>query len=638
MHHIERERTHEGNGADDNEIEGEGGHLGASRAARRRCSGALHGDRRSGSQLKSAGVAGAAFSHPHRQTPRAGNEKEFATKRAGAPIWVDGRLTRVIRTAGREVRSTVDPNRCWGGEGSANLYLRPTLGDADQSPDAARREEPKEDEWSNKEWEKTDQRGPVWRDHSGDERADPGEELGDAVSNFTHRWILAGARRSRCGAAFLGCPPPRTPTALTITLISPLRRTPRPRPADTRGASASPSERSARWAADDVAEVAGADHRGAERSASCGKTPVIRNDDDAVRRARIWRADRLDDFVISGASAPITKDLDCNPRSNGPAQRRLKVVEAPFIPPANKVIAVHQQALRVAKGDALLIYHRLMLLCVDLDGVVYRGSEPVPGVGPLLTERVAAGDRVIYVTNNSFLRRVEYRSRIEACGAPLSTHGIVTAASAVAQHFVEKNYRHILVYGADGLAAELRDAGLDACRTAEFDGPESLAVWGVDAVTVGLDREADWHDLAIATDAVRAGAPLIVPNRDANYPDPGRLVPGTGAAVAALEAATGVRATAIGKPAPDLLQQAAALDGSNVRDAIMIGDSPATDIAAANAAGCRSILLMTGVGAGVGAVQIDDLPAAQRPTWVARDAAEMASILAAAEANGAARG
>jgi ribonucleotide monophosphatase NagD (HAD superfamily) len=70
----------------------------------------------------------------------------------------------------------------------------------------------------------------------------------------------------------------------------------------------------------------------------------------------------------------------------------------------------------------------------------------------------------------------------------------------------------------------------------------------------------------------------------------------------------------------------------------MIGDSPATDIAAANAAGCRSILLMTGVGAGVGAVQISDLPEAQRPTWVARDAAEMAAILAAAAGGGAPRG
>ena len=49
-----------------------------------------------------------------------------------------------------------------------------------------------------------------------------------------------------------------------------------------------------------------------------------------------------------------------------------------------------------------------MLLCVDLDGVVYRGDEPVPGVGPLLSRRVAAGDTVVYVTNNSFIRRAEY--------------------------------------------------------------------------------------------------------------------------------------------------------------------------------------------------------------------------------------
>lgn len=394
----------------------------------------------------------------------------------------------------------------------------------------------------------------------------------------------------------------------------------------------------ARRAANGVAEVAGADHRGAERLATGGKATIIGDDNDAVRGARVRRTDRFDDLVVGRSGTPITEDLDRDPWGNGSAQRRLKVVQSSLVSPANEVVAVDQETPRAAKGDALLIYHRFMLLCVDLDGVVYRGSEPVPGVGPLLTERVAGGDRVIYVTNNSFLRRVEYRSRIEACGAPLSAHGIVTAASAVAQHFVAKGYRHILVYGAEGLAAELRDAGLVACRTAEFDGPDSLTLWGVDAVTVGLDREADWHDLAIATDAVRAGAPLIVPNRDANYPDPGRLVPGTGAAVAALEAASGVRATAIGKPAPDLLLQAAALDGSDVRDAIMIGDSPATDIAAANAAGCRSILLMTGVGAGVGAVQINDLPDEQRPTWVARDAAEMAEILAAAAGGGTNRG
>ena len=60
-----------------------------------------------------------------------------------------------------------------------------------------------------------------------------------------------------------------------------------------------------------------------------------------------------------------------------------------------------------------------MLLCVDLDGVVYRGSEPVAGVGPLLTERVAGGDRVIYVTNNSFQSTNESSVRYYFLGSSL---------------------------------------------------------------------------------------------------------------------------------------------------------------------------------------------------------------------------
>jgi len=46
-----------------------------------------------------------------------------------------------------------------------------------------------------------------------------------------------------------------------------------------------------------------------------------------------------------------------------------------------------------------------MLLLVDLDGVVYRGADPVPGVAALLAARVAAGDDVVYVTNNSMQYR-----------------------------------------------------------------------------------------------------------------------------------------------------------------------------------------------------------------------------------------
>lgn len=265
-----------------------------------------------------------------------------------------------------------------------------------------------------------------------------------------------------------------------------------------------------------------------------------------------------------------------------------------------------------------------MLLCVDLDGVVYRGSAPVPGVGPLLTARRAAGDRIVYVTNNSFLRLDEYRARIESCGAPFSEEGIVTAAAAVAERFLAEGHSRILVYGAEGLVSWLSTRGLDARRAATISDEASLAAWAPDGVTVGLDRESGARELALAAAAVRAGARLVAPNRDATYPEPTGLIPGTGAAVAALEAATGVEAEIVGKPAPDLIHVAMRRVGATVATTVMIGDSPATDIAAANAARVRSILLLTGV---TGAGDVATLPSSERPTFVARDAHALGRLL-----------
>ena len=265
-----------------------------------------------------------------------------------------------------------------------------------------------------------------------------------------------------------------------------------------------------------------------------------------------------------------------------------------------------------------------MLLCVDLDGVVYRGSEPVPGVGPLLTMRRAAGDQIVYVTNNSFLRLDEYRARIESCGAPFDSKAIVTAAAAVAERFLAEGRSKVLVFGAAGLVDWLRAAGLDARRAREIPTLEALADWSPTGVTVGLDRESGERELAIAAAAVRAGALLVAPNRDAAYPEATGLIPGTGAAVAALESATGATAIVVGKPAPDLLFGAMRRFGASPASTLMIGDSPATDIAAAHAAGVRSILLLTGV---TNAEDAAALPTSARASFVARDASELAVLL-----------
>src|SRR5690348_14971647 len=102
-----------------------------------------------------------------------------------------------------------------------------------------------------------------------------------------------------------------------------------------------------------------------------------------------------------------------------------------------------------------------LLLLVDLDGVLYRGANPVPGVGAVLAERAAAGDDVVYVTNNSMWHHSEYVDRIRGMGGPVSVDRIVSSPRATALYLRdhEPSVRHVLTVGASGLDRELAEAG-----------------------------------------------------------------------------------------------------------------------------------------------------------------------------------
>jgi ribonucleotide monophosphatase NagD (HAD superfamily) len=62
----------------------------------------------------------------------------------------------------------------------------------------------------------------------------------------------------------------------------------------------------------------------------------------------------------------------------------------------------------------------------------------------------------------------------------------------------------------------------------------------------------------------------------------------------------------------------------------MIGDGIGTDLAAARAVGARCILMLTGV---TTSAHLEELPADDRPTAVAADAAELATALDGLEAS-----
>jgi 4-nitrophenyl phosphatase len=274
-----------------------------------------------------------------------------------------------------------------------------------------------------------------------------------------------------------------------------------------------------------------------------------------------------------------------------------------------------------------------LLLLVDLDGVVYRGEKPVPGVAEVLMDRANRGDDVVYVTNNSMHYRADYVRRLTELGAPVAPDRIVSAPRATALYLQERHpeVRRVLAVGAGGLDRELRDVGLEvvnagfAAERMAKEGIDGMAAAGQpQAVVAGVDPQVTYLRIAAAADCVRVGALFIATNRDPVYPVERGLMPGAGSIVAAIEVASSVAPTIIGKPEPLLMEEAAHAVGREPQEAIVIGDGIMTDLAAARAVGARSVLMLTGVTTGAG---LEALPSSDRPTKVASDAKELAQVL-----------
>jgi HAD superfamily hydrolase (TIGR01450 family) len=273
------------------------------------------------------------------------------------------------------------------------------------------------------------------------------------------------------------------------------------------------------------------------------------------------------------------------------------------------------------------------LLLVDLDGVVYRGADPVPGIAAVLASRAAGGDDIVYVTNNSMHYRADYVTRLSDMGAPVTADRIVSAPRATALYLRERepDVRRVLAVGASGLDRELRDVGLEvvnagfAAQRMAREGIDGVAAaGGPGAVVAGVDPQLTYLRIAAAADCVRAGARFIATNRDPVYPTERWLRPGAGAVIAAIEVASGVAPVVIGKPEPLLMEQAAHAVGRSPTEAIVIGDGIVTDLAAARAVGARTVLMLTGVTSGPAAAA---LPEADRPDAVAADADQLARVL-----------
>jgi len=271
----------------------------------------------------------------------------------------------------------------------------------------------------------------------------------------------------------------------------------------------------------------------------------------------------------------------------------------------------------------------LRLVIFDLDGVIYRGRQPVAGAAALVAILRERGLLVRFATNNSMATRAMYVPRLVEMGVPVELDEIVTSTSATIDHLRAHlpDVRTLMAVGAAGMLEELRTAGFDVTAAgdavdASYDGGPLDASY--DAVIAGLDPSLDFRRLAAASTAIRAGARFIATNADLRYPTPTGFLPGAGSIIAALRAASGAEPLIIGKPEPGIFQAILERAGIRPAEAVAIGDNPDADMVAAHRAGMRSILVLTGVADSALAATLDG---ERRPDHVAGGPSDVAELL-----------
>ena len=223
---------------------------------------------------------------------------------------------------------------------------------------------------------------------------------------------------------------------------------------------------------------------------------------------------------------------------------------------------------------------------IDLDGVIYRGNELLPGAKEFIAWLKANNKKFLFLTNNSFASETQVLEKLIGLGIVTDTSHLLSAGEAAVQN-IARRFPGALVYlvGEQPLNDLLRQYQL---QVADVDSHQA------DVVLVGLDRHFDYKKLTGAVLAVRAGAHFITINRDPLLPVEGGFLPGCGTMAAAIEAGCGVTPEVVGKPEPLLLQEAMRIFGSNPSETVMIGDSLTVDIQGGKAAGTHTLLVLSG--------------------------------------------
>ena len=244
---------------------------------------------------------------------------------------------------------------------------------------------------------------------------------------------------------------------------------------------------------------------------------------------------------------------------------------------------------------------------IDMDGVIVRGSELIPGADGFLDRLQQRQIKYLILTNNPLYTPRDLLHRLLRIGVDVTADHIYTSALATAQ-FLKKQMPDgtAFVIGESGLTQALHEAGY------------VLTDHSPDYVVVGETTALNYERLTQAVRLVSQGARFIATNPDPNGPGDGGLVPACGAITAFIEAATGVQPYFIGKPNALMMRTALRYLNEHSENTIMVGDRMDTDIRVGTEAGLETVLVLTGVST---REMVEKYP--YRPTRIVESVAEL---------------
>jgi HAD superfamily hydrolase (TIGR01450 family) len=250
---------------------------------------------------------------------------------------------------------------------------------------------------------------------------------------------------------------------------------------------------------------------------------------------------------------------------------------------------------------------------LDLDGVIWLGDQPLAGAAAAVAALRAAGEQVLFATNNSSAVVAAQEAKLARMGIP-AEDSVVTSAMAAAG-LVEPGER-ALVCGGPGIVEALEARGAKVLDAGDVARREVRPGEPVDVVVVGFHRSFDYERMRVAAQALGAGARFLATNDDATYPTPEGEIPGGGAIAAGIAYASGLQPVVAGKPHPPmaaLIHARADRHDEGPNQGIVVGDRPETDGAFAATLGYRFGLVLSGV------TRSEDLPVEPTPGLVAPD-------------------